>query len=231
LVDGVPTTVTINYPVIDEGKTRFQENDDRIQRNLERARTLAEIAAAHEKLQTYYSEGTAALKAVPGEMPWTEDDRLRHVHDAIKWFEKSQQDDADPLTAIIGEHLAAQTKRDIWQDKSIQFGELPNEAGGGEAGERAPRKDAGDLVVGAGLAIFSRLSDALESFIDPTPSRDIVERDLRMAEKQPAPQPKIQQVTEQHQRQSEAEVASHRKQELEAYLQQRDRERHIDRGR
>ena len=121
LIDGVPTTVTVNYPVIDEGKTRFQENEERIQRNMERAQTLAGIAVEHEKLDAYYSEATAALKAVPGETPWTEDDRLRHIHAAIRGFNTSQQDDSDPLTSIIGEHLAARTREQIENDKIFWF--------------------------------------------------------------------------------------------------------------
>jgi MobA/MobL family protein len=232
LIDGVPTTVTVNYPVIDEGKTRFQENEERIQRNIERARTLAEIAVEHEKLEIYYSAATAALKSVPGKRAWTEADRFQHIHDAIRGFNASQQDDSDPLTSVIGEHLAARTKKQIEQDTDFRFGELPLRSGGSEQGERAPRRDAGDLLVGGGLAIFGRLSQALESFFDDAPAtRDSEAREQDMPRKQPAGQPTIEQRTEQQQRGQEAEQAAYRKQELEAYLDQRDKERHHDRGR
>jgi hypothetical protein len=232
LIDGVPTTVTVNYPVIDEGKTRFQENEERIQRNLERAQTLAGIAVEHAKLDAYYSEATAALKAVPGETPWTEDDRLRHIHAAIRSFNTSQQDDSDPLTSIIGEHLASRTREQIENDKTFWFQDVPLEQGGSEPGERASRRGPTDLLVGSGLAFFGRLSQAVESFFDDAPpSRDNDEREQHMAEKKIPHQPTIEQRTEQQQRSQEAELSAHRKRELEAYLDQRDRERHHDRGR
>ncbi len=52
-----------------------------------------------------------------------------------------------------------------------------------------------------------------------------------MAEKKSAPQPTIEQRTEQQQRSQEAQLAAHRNQELQSYLDQRDKERGIDRGR
>jgi hypothetical protein len=277
LIDGVPTTVTVNYPVIDEGKTRFQENQERIQRNLERARGLAETALEGEKLQAYHSEGTAALTtprkpltederiqrdlerahtlaeiALEGEKlqayyseafharfggppkperAFTQDERLWQWHDALRGFAKMAQDDSDPLTSIIGEHLAAQTRRDIWRDESHDWGQVPLKRGGNEPGERSPKKDASDLLVGGGLAIFSRLSDSLESFFDdaPAPSRDEM-RELHMAEKKPAHQPSTEQRVE-HQKSHEAELAANRKQELQAYLDERERARGIERGR
>jgi hypothetical protein len=278
LIDGVPTTVTVNYPVIDEGKTRFQENEERIQRNLERARGLAENALEGEKLQAYHSEGTAALARPPKpltedehikhnlerahtlaeialehekletyyseafharfggppkpERAFTEDEKLWQMHDAMRGFAKMAQDDSDPLTSIIGEHLAVQTRRDIWREESPNWGPLPNEKGDSSPGARGPRKDAGDLLVGGGLAIFSRLSDSLESFFDDTPApRNLEQVEQQMAEKKSSQQPTIERRTEQQQRGQEAELAAHRKQELEAYLDQRDKERHHDRGR
>lgn len=54
-----------------------------------------------------------------------------------------------------------------------------------------------------------------------------MERDKRiMGEKRT-----VEQITEQRQRQQEAEAEKWRNIELEPYLAQRDRERHIDRGR
>lgn len=231
LIDGVPTTVTVNYPAIDEGKTRFEENEERKQRNRERELAMDGICALDAKLDALYSEATRALNTAPGERAWTEDDRLGHILTAIRWFDRTQQDDSDPLTAVIGEHLGTRTKERVEQDKEFRFDEFPLKTGGSEPHERAPRRGATDLLVGGGLAIFGRLSDAVESFFDAPPPREEVEKELSMAEKQPSRQPSIEQRTEQQQRGNEAELAAYRKQELEAYLQQRDRERHIDRGR
>jgi hypothetical protein len=61
---------------------------------------------------------------------------------------------------------------------------------------------------------------------DGRPSQEM-ERDKRiMGEKRT-----VEQITEQRQRQQEAEAEKWRNIELEPYLAQRDRERHIDRGR
>ena len=84
----------------------------------------------------------------------------------------------------------------------------------------------------AGSPSLGRLSQAVESFFDDTPpSRDNDEREQHMAEKKTPHQPTIEQRTEQQQRSQEAELSAHRKRELEAYLDQRDKERHHDRGR
>jgi hypothetical protein len=148
---------------------------------------------------------------------------------ALQWLQKANQDDSDPLTAVVGEHLAARTKEQIEQDRDFRFNEFPLKSGGSEPDERGPRRGPTDLLVGSGLAIFGRLSDALESFLDTPPHLQIDDKEPSMA-KQPK-QPSIEQRTEQQQRGQEAEQAAYRKQELEAYLQQRDRERHHDRGR
>jgi hypothetical protein len=235
LVDGVPTTVTVNYPVIDEGKTRFQENEDRKARNLERELTMQQIASNDAKLQALYSESFHALKSVPGERPWTEEDRFEHVREAWQWFARTQADDADPLTAVVGEHLSARAKDQIKRDNVVRgrddFFDWPMKTGGNDPGDRASRREPSDAFAGAGLALIGRISDALESFLDgPTgPGDDGQERD--MPDKKTSREPTNHQRVEQQQRGQEAELAAQRKQMLEAYLDQRDKERYIDRGR
>jgi hypothetical protein len=55
---------------------------------------------------------------------------LQQIHDAIRGFAKLAQDDSDPLTSIIGEHLAVRARRDIWREESPPWGEPPLERGG-----------------------------------------------------------------------------------------------------
>ena len=72
---------------------------------------------------------------------------------------------------------------------------------------------------------MGKLSEMVESLMDgPGPPR--TEKEQQMADER-----KTERAVEQQQRQAEAETAAWRKAELEAYLQQRDRERHHDRGR
>ena len=81
-------------------------------------------------------------------------------------------------------------------------------------------------LFGAGLAAVGRIEESLETLFDGGPSQEM-ERDKRiMGDKRTAGQ-----VTEQQQRQQEAEVEKWRNIELELYLALRGRERHIDRGR
>jgi hypothetical protein len=204
LIDGVPTTVTVNYPVIDEGKTRFEENEERKQRNLERELAMEGISAADNRLQMLYAGASR--------------------------FNQPPQDDSDPLAALVSEHLADHDRTRIEREARLDEPEL--EQGGRDPTERGPRRGPTDLLVGSGLAIFGRLSQALESILDGAPpSRDNDEREQHMAEKKIPHQPTIEQRTEQQQRSQEAELSAHRKRELEAFLDQRDRERHHDRGR
>jgi relaxase-like protein len=104
-------------------------------------------------------------------------------------------------------------------------------AGGHDQRSRPPRRDAGDLVVGAGLALFDKLATSLESVFEPSTTANHEDEEMsneKAMTQQPnpprAPQEKAVQTNEQEQ-----EVR--RRADLDFYLKQRDRERHHDRGR
>jgi hypothetical protein len=198
IIDGKVTKLTVNYPVIDEGKTRFEENEERKARNEERERLMLGIASAERDLQRIYMKAEAA-----GATP---------------------DDPSDPLEAMVASHMRyrAQEKRRLERE--------PDERDlfeGHDPSVRGPRRGPTDLIAGAGLALIGKIADSVESIFDG-PKRDPEEKEQDMKEKAP-----VQQVhlDEQRQRLTEAEREKYRQQELQAYLDQRDRERHHDRGR
>jgi hypothetical protein len=97
---------------------------------------------------------------------------------------------------------------------------------GDDPNERAPKRDAADLIAGGGLAAIGKIADSLETLLDGRSAQQIEKDETIVAEKR-----NIEQITEQQQRQQEAEAEKWRQIELQRYLEQRDRERHIDRGR
>jgi hypothetical protein len=91
--------------------------------------------------------------------------------------------------------------------------------------QKSPRRGPTDLLVGAGLGAIGKLADALESLLDGGEPQN--EKGQVMAKDDNVPQqPKNPPPT-----QDQQEQEARRKQDLEFYLQQRDRERHHDRGR
>ena len=305
LINGTPTEVTVNYPAIDEGKTRFEENEERKQRNAERALE----ALALNGPQRPGSEAALAMERV-----FQATLRFDSVYQRAVRSGDVPSEDGDPIAAVVREHLAERENGYVPRGKEVsspderpfapvsesnleryrappddseislrkdELNKLKQEPGMSEVlrardylnaltferGEPAPsagrpshlsclaageppagaeaakdfrtfgacegiqlsarqRKDAGDLVAGAGLAFFDKLATSLESLFDNRTPYEIEKDDKIMAE-----QRKIEQITEQQQRQQEAEQAKWRQVELQLYLQQRDRERHIERGR
>jgi hypothetical protein len=304
LIHGTPTEVTVNYPAIDDGKTRFEENEERKLRNW--VRTQEEMAL----------NGPQRPDAHPMERVVQSSLRLDALYRRAMRSGEAPADDGDPITAVIREHMAERqndfgqarghlpldrrpfapidpasldTRAEPFDDRELQLrkqelAKLKQEPGmdqvlrardylsaltwersepapGAEdlqaylvwqrtnrlpvprerrddsreslegmtrsgPTERAPRKDAGDLVAGAGLAIFDKLATSLESLFDNRNGHEIEKGEKLMAD-----QRKIEQVTEQQQRQQEAEMTKWQQIELDLYLAQRDRERHHDRGR
>lgn len=304
LIDGIPTEVTVNYPLIDQGKTRFEENEARKLRNWIRAQEemalngpsrpedmppMERIAQANLRLDGRYRD---AMRS--GELP---------------------AEDGDPITAVIREHMAERqshaperaknmvplgderafapvTPADLERNganvdneelkaRKDELAKLKQEPGGAEmlrardylnaltwerherpptdeellgylswreatripspphsGGERrkpetgtdpearAPRRDAADLVAGGGLAVIGKIADSLETLMDGRTGREVEKDETIMAEKR-----SIEQITEDQQRRQEAEAEKWRKIELQMYLEQRDRERHHERGR
>src|SRR5262249_17230901 len=127
IIHGTPTEVTVNYPRIDEGRTRFEENEARKLRNWVREQeelalnghdhregipVMDRIAIAAYRLDARYRE------AVNGALP---------------------ADDGDPINTAIREHLAAREERAIGQRQGNQpplHGEVPPPINGyGSGGE------------------------------------------------------------------------------------------------
>ena len=82
----------------------------------------------------------------------------------------------------------------------------------------------------AGLSLIGKIAKSLESILDG-PQRDPEDKEQQMAEVTPQQQRVEANLREQAQRTHEADIAKWRQKEMEAYLDQRDKERHIDRGR
>jgi hypothetical protein len=96
-----------------------------------------------------------------------------------------------------------------------------------EPGEKAPKRDVIDLIGGGGMAAVGKIAESLETLFDDNRSAQQIEKDEKiMGEKRT-----VEQITEQQQRQQQAEEEKWRMHELQLYLDQRDRERHHDRGR
>jgi hypothetical protein len=209
IINGERTVVTVNYPEIDQGRTRFEENEERKQRNLERESGAMELADGKpDRLTAMESLQQAEV-------------RLTVLYQLIAQTgeDGALSGDQDALAYMAAEHFSER------HEEGLFAREPASEVGSGHATERAPRKDGFDLVGGAGLALMGKLSEMVESLMDG-PVSPRTEKEQQMADER-----KTERVVEQQQRQAEAETAAWRKAELEAYLQRRDRERHHDRGR
>lgn len=307
LIDGVPSIVTINYPAIDEGKTRVEENEERKLRNWLRT----EVELNVEGPQRPGSDAALAMERV-----FQATARLDTLYRRAMRSGEVPPDDGDPITAVIRDHIAEREHgspgpakggrtaiegellptltgsvagsrsfdNDELKLRKQEFEKLKQEAGmeqvlrardylnaltwergepppgpdalhaylvwhetnrvpipkegyrysderrepveGGDPTERGPKRDVSDLLAGAGLAAIGKIAESLESLFDGRTGLEIEKDEGAMAD-----QRKVQQLTEQQQRQQEAELAKWRQVELDLYLAQRDRERHIDRGR
>ncbi|WP_198033834.1 MobA/MobL family protein [Bradyrhizobium sp. WSM2254] len=208
IIDGVPVQVTVNYPVIDDGKTRWQENEDRKDRNAEQERAMAGVVAAERQLHDLYVKSTKS-----GTMP---------------------DDPSDPLSTLVAFHMRdlARTEEQRENYELWTWRPLQNNIGEPHSSERTAKRGPTDMIAGAGLSLIGKISKSLESIFDG-PQRDPEDKEQNMAEKQVTPQQQRVEANlrEQTQRTHEADIAKWRQKELEAYLDQRDKERHIDRGR
>jgi hypothetical protein len=301
LINGIPTEITVDYPEIDQGRSRFEENEFRKQRNLVRAYEQLAMNGPERP------EGHPAQRAADGsfrfdaryrqamrsgELPPDNGDAINTaIRGHITEFhpdrstERPARNEERPLAPIplsylepraepfddrelqlrrqqpsilkeepgMGEVLKA---RDYLNALTFERGEpapsgeellnyltwqsenrLPLPKGGdaktrrepqngSDPAERGPRRDMADALGGGGLAAIGRIADSVESLFDGRTAQQIEKDDTIMAVER-----KIEQITEQQQRQQEAETEQLRQAALRQWLEQRDRERHHDRGR
>src|SRR5262245_11501975 len=84
---------------------------------------------------------------------------------------------------------------------------------------------ATDLIAGAGLSAVGKIAELLETLSDTRSGKENETDEKIMAEKRT-----IEQITEEQLRKQQAEEEKWRKIELELYVAQRYRERHLDQG-
>jgi len=95
LIHGTPSEVTVNYPVIDEGRTRFEENEARKLRNWVRAQEeLAVNGPTRPDMPAMDRIAQAGIRL---------DARYRAAIDTAT----VPADDGDPISTAIRDHLAA----------------------------------------------------------------------------------------------------------------------------
>jgi hypothetical protein len=219
IIDGRRETVTVNYPAIDQGLTRFEANEARKARNEERELYERNMGPENLPYGDPYQERQAKLDAIH-----QNDLKLEYL------YQMMVSDDADisPLATDALFETALEHYREHHQfrewDTEVSRG---SEIGLPGRGEKGPRRDGFDLMGGGGLKILGRISESLETLIDgPNHRKKGEEREM-------AEERKIDPVrhVEQQQRREEMEQAQARKAEMEAYLQQRAEARGMDRGR
>jgi hypothetical protein len=260
LIHGRREIVTVNYPEIDRGSTRAEENEARKERNLAREDGINLVRTPdgrfipandpandrpHPFSPTYLGEQPPA-RALPSgadERPGNPDHlhspdfhrrfamesvhaaevRLSLVYQQIALLGDDGQFGAteDALTQMAADHYDERRTRDE-PERERHFIEYETDR---EPTERGPRRDGFDLLGGGALAAMGRIGESLMSLFESSP-RPSLSKGNDMQKERPAPQ-----VVEQQQKQHEQELSSARRAELDAYLAQRDRERHIDRGR
>jgi hypothetical protein len=260
LIHGRREIVTVNYPEIDRGTTRAEENEARKDRNLMRAagvdlvrtpdgRFVPASEPANDRPHPFgpsYLGEQPPARAVPNgadDRPSNPDHlhspdfqrrfAMESVHAAeVRLTLVYQQiallgDDGklgaseDALTQMAVDHFDERRSREE-PDRGRHFVEYEVNR---EPSERSPRRDGFDLFGGGALAAMGRIGESLMSLFESSPRPSPVRGD-DMRKERP-----IEHVVEEQQKQHEQELSSARRAELEAYLQQRDRERHIDRGR
>jgi hypothetical protein len=106
LIAGKPSEVTVNYPVIDEGRTRYEENEERKLRNWVRAQEeLAMNGPVRPELTPTERAAQAGFRL---------DARYR---EAVRSGEVPTED-GDPITTVIREQMAAREEARGGQGKT-----------------------------------------------------------------------------------------------------------------
>jgi hypothetical protein len=201
---------TVNHPRIDEGKTRFEENEERKVRN--RKREL-EVRAWGGGGRT--GPARMVTRSSHGAGPFNQPIGLTSSIIASCSELRCRRNDSDPVVASLREPLEerkAEGKASAWQpdrepnlrpfeqsaERSGRHEAMSARGGPYAAGpgkpinerdgrmevdlpgprqpadhstDRAPRRDAGDRVAGAGLAVIRKSAESLESKAVPTAPR------------------------------------------------------------
>jgi hypothetical protein len=261
LIDGAPSIVTVNYPAIDEGKTRFEENEERKARNREREEEQQRSLAANgpTRPETIRHEAMHAANAAATRAEELYRRRFRQPLEALA-------DDGDPISAIVRQHLEERkaAKKQFWEvdedlrDRPTEYSNHPH-ARGFAARFSAPRR--GPYPGGPGKITYDPVPNKQEKGEGDAPAREprrgaasllggaglafvgrIAESLESLFEGRTglerekdegimAEERKVEQKVAEQQRQQESESEHLRKAWLDHYLAQRDRERHHDRGR
>jgi hypothetical protein len=100
LIHGVPTEVTVNYPVIDEGRTRYDENEERKLRNWVRAQENMALNGPFRPEELSPSERAALFG-------YREAQRSGDI----------PAEDGDPITTVIREQMLARDEARKGQDR------------------------------------------------------------------------------------------------------------------
>ncbi|WP_375414134.1 MobA/MobL family protein [uncultured Bradyrhizobium sp.] len=260
-IEGENVEITVNYPVIDQGKSRFEENEERRARNRElegperpEFPEHPAMAGVHASAQRFHSRFNQAVTA----NDYPEDDgdyinatiRDHMIADLVEQIRRNAERDGPPPFHAMRDRPSYLFDSNDFDRPGPRRGPYPDGPGaerffeaserdredldaleGGESGDgprtRGPRRDVADAVGGGLLAAIGKLADMAESILDGPKKTDEQERGLEMS----GDQDRKVVDAEIEQRRREAEAEAYRCIELEAFLQQRDRERHIDRGR
>jgi hypothetical protein len=241
-IDGVPTQVTVNYPVIDQGKTRFEENEARKARNAARELAMDGIFSRDTELQELYHKALQGeaddayahakeLTSIRGALEQRERDHAFSDETTLQQlYYQALQDEAAPsedefAAWVVSRHIALQEIRRTEQNRLDALSGDPND----DLDGKPARKGLTDLIGGGGLAIVGKIADSIETIFDgPRKLAPDQEQELSMGDKE-----KIDAMRrEQAQRQPvQDEAARKAALDYQAWLNERARQRGIDRGR
>ncbi|OMI09488.1 hypothetical protein BSN85_16295 [Bradyrhizobium brasilense] len=226
IIDGKRETVTVNYPAIDQGSTRYEENEARKMRNQER---------------TAYEQAMGPV-GLPDGLPFFPLDRqtvmdsihknelrLTHLYQMIALDDaEAVSGTSDALLETAMEHFREHGDDGLFRERISQEHGSHERGGPSNQSEKSPRRDGFDLFGGGGLKVLGKISESLETLFDGPAGRKRHHGEQDMVDDRKAT---TSRQVEQQQRQQEAEQAKARKAEMEAYLEERAQARGIDRGR
>jgi hypothetical protein len=165
LVDGAPSIVTVNYPVIDEGKTRFEENEERKARNREREeeqqRSLTSNGPTRPEAERHQAMQASNYAAARLEELYRK--RFRQPSEALA-------DDGDPIAVIVRQHLEERkaAKKRFWEidddglrDRPTEYSDHPHARGFPARPPRSPPR-RGPYAGGPGKITYDPVPAKLE---------------------------------------------------------------------